>query len=217
MKILFSGFLYEVIYYLVNVALMKTDMAHTWHEEHSTKSFATPNHSAYISHAFLSLKSLHVCLFGWNSKFSGSLKIVFLWLIYEIQIKICIDSFLRSVSLLFILIKWMQLNSKRKDCTEEASIKNHFRLFYSRFLHCLHFLSYIYIYISIHCFASVIHCSLFFHLFSLPFNFTTQKRKTKKYLFFFFDKSKKYLPSATLSFQCLIHLIEISVDIMYLF
>ena len=193
MKILFSGFLYEVTYYLVNVALMETDMAHTWHEEHSTKSFATPNHSAYISHAFLSLKSLHVCLFGWSSKFSGSLKIVFLRLIYEIQIKICIDSFLRSVSLLFILFKWMWLNSKRKDCIEEASVKNHFCLFYSRFLHCLHFLSYIYV--SIHCFASVSHCSLIFIYSPFPLNLKHKKWKTKT-----------YLPSTTLSFQCLIQL-----------
>lgn len=29
MKILFSGFLYEVIYYLVDVAVMETNMAHT--------------------------------------------------------------------------------------------------------------------------------------------------------------------------------------------
>lgn len=176
MKILFSGFLYEVIYYLVNVPLMETDMAHTWHEEHSTKSFATPNHSAYISHAFLSLKSLHVCLFGWSSKFSGSLKIVFLRLIYEIQIKICIDSFLRSVSLLFILFKWMWLNSKRKDCIEEASVKNHFCLFYSRFLHCLHFLSYIYIN-PLFCFRQPLLSN--FHLFSIPFKFKTQKMENQ--------------------------------------
>ena len=89
----------------------------------------------------------------------------------------------------------MRLNSKRKDCIEEASIKNHFRLFYSRFLHCLHFLSYIYIYISIHCFASVTHCSLIFIYPPFPLNLKHKKRKTKK-----------YLPSRTLSFQCLIHL-----------